>query len=110
MSVSLYYSAKRNAPLTSAENAQIFALTETFNQAFPYKDEEETLSFYQSPAPEYRLEGSTKLPTEDESRIIECVNYWLHALTQIRHALPDAEWDVSIDESTALWIGDRWEM
>ncbi|MDO6406537.1 hypothetical protein [Pantoea phytobeneficialis] len=110
MSVSIYYSAKRNSPITTAENVSLLAIADMFNQGFPYKNEGETLSFYRKPSEEYILEGATKLPYCDETIIVESVIYWLKALTHLTSALPTAVWEVQIDDCPASWVDDHWEM
>lgn len=109
MSASLYYSAKRNFPLSSAEYIRIQSIIKKFNRDFPYKNEE-MLSFYQHPSSEYIIEGATKLAVHDENVLITSVNYWLSALSQLRVVLPSAEWDVSVEHYSAAWVKDQWEM
>ncbi|MEE9682157.1 hypothetical protein V4841_20315 [Lelliottia amnigena] len=110
MSTSIYYSAKRNEPMTLLEHQHIQSILDDYNENYPYRDEEETLSLYSEPSSGYILEGSTKLPLYDENMLIDSVNYWLEALAKLKFALPSAQWEISIDDCTASWVDDHWEM
>ncbi|AIR59187.1 hypothetical protein LH23_00500 [Cedecea neteri] len=110
MSSSIYYSAKRNEPMTSLEHQHIQLILDNYNEKYPYRDEEETLSFYSEPSSGHILEGSTKLPLDDENMLIEAVDYWLEALSKLKIALPSADWEISIDDSAVSWVDDHWEI
>nr|WP_306804088.1 hypothetical protein [Providencia sp. PROV024] len=110
MGVSIYYSATRNSLLTTTEKDSFNDLVNKLNQSFPYKDEAETLNFYEEPSQGFILEGSTKLPLEDETILMESIEYWLEALSQLTLSLPSADWIVNIEDSPASWVNDRWVM
>ncbi|NIF02504.1 hypothetical protein F3J38_21005 [Pantoea sp. Acro-805] len=110
MSVSIYYSAMRSFPISAVEKLNLLSIVDNFNEGFPYENEGETLSFYSDPSDEYLLEGSVKLPYRDENIIVDSVIYWLNALTHLTSAVPEAEWDVRIDDCPASWVDDHWEM
>jgi len=110
MGVSIYYSATRTAQLSEEESKKVLPIIKKHNDAFPYKDEAETLGIYESIEPEYILEGSTKLNIDNENVLLESVDYWLKALTELTLLLPDAVWSVHIDDDDANWIDDHWEM
>ena len=110
MSVSIYYTVAKRTHLTLIEREKIKSIVDKFNNEFAYKEEAEDLSFYNEYSSDYELEGATKLPIYDEDMLIETVEYWLLALTEVRLALPEASWSVSIDADEAKWINNRWEM
>lgn len=110
MSISIYYTASKNSALTSSEREKIKSILDRFNNDYAYKNEAEELSFYSQPSPGYTLEGATKLPIHDEDMLIETVEHWLLALTEVKLALPETNWTVSIDADEASWVNNRWEM
>lgn len=110
MGVSIYYSATRNSLLTTTEKDSFNDLANQLNQSFPYKDEAETLNFYEEPSQGFILEGSTKLPLENEAILMESIEYWLDALSQLTSLLPSTDWVVNIEDSPASWVNDRWVM
>ena len=110
MGVSIYYSAKRPTPLSEEENKEVQSIIKKHNETFPYKDEAETLYFYDEIEPEYILDGSTKLNLDNETILLKSIDYWLKALTELTLLLPDAIWSVSIDDNDANWIDEHWEM
>ncbi|MDX2295937.1 MULTISPECIES: hypothetical protein [Streptomyces] len=103
MSVSVYYSARRPAPLTPAEAAAVERVTAAHLAAFPY-DDEESLYLYGDPGPEpdALLAGSTKLP-RDPDRLLPVLVHVLDAVTELRRALPGAEWHVHVDDQDVPW-------
>lgn len=110
MSISIYYSATRKTPLTTVERGLLDELTNALNQSFPYKNEAETLNFYDEPSHGVILEGSTKLTLENEVILMESIEYWLDAISQLTLLLPSTEWSVSIEDNPASWIDNYWEM
>ncbi|MFJ5881282.1 hypothetical protein [Kitasatospora cineracea] len=106
MSVSLYYSARRPAPLTAAESAAVERVVTAHRAAFPYPDEED-LCLYADPGdgPEDVLAGSTKLPA-DPDRALPVITHVLDAVTGLRRALPGAAWHVHLDDLDVPWDED----
>ena len=100
MSTSLYYSAVRPEPLSADERTEIDRLIAVHNDEFPF--DAEVLDLYDSDIPNTVLNGSTKI-SNDETEIIPSLVYWFNALTELRRALPDAQWDVSLDDTPVDW-------
>ncbi|MEU8625034.1 hypothetical protein [Streptomyces sp. NPDC048669] len=103
MSVSLYYSAHRAAPLTEVESSAIERVVAAHSSSFPYADEE-GLYLYEPPdgGPEERVGGSTKMPS-DFDRLMPVLTHVLHSVSELRRALPDTEWSVHIDDVDIPW-------
>ncbi|MBM9618118.1 hypothetical protein [Streptomyces zhihengii] len=103
MSVSLYYSARRRAPLTAAERAAVADVEAAHRASFPY-EEEESLHLYADDAddPGELLDGSTKMPMHP-GRLLPVVAAVLDSVTALRRALPDAEWRVHLDDLDVEW-------
>ncbi|ROQ78093.1 hypothetical protein EDD95_4671 [Streptomyces sp. CEV 2-1] len=103
MSVSLYYSAHRAAPLTEAESSAIECVVAAHTTSFPY-DDEESLYLYElsDDGPEERVAGATKMPS-DFDRLMPVLTHLLHSVTELRRVLSDAEWAVHMDDIDIPW-------
>ncbi|EEN8115546.1 hypothetical protein ACJMPF_003508 [Salmonella enterica subsp. enterica serovar Newport] len=110
MGISIYYSAERTHQLSEKENEEVQSIIKKHNEAFPYKDIAETLYIYEDIEPKYILDGSTKLNIDNEEMLLESIDYWLNALTELTLFLPDAVWSVNIDDNNANWVNEHWEM
>ena len=53
--------------------------------------------------PDVIFEGATGLPDNSEEALWTGLQHWCNALTEIRHALPDAEWHVHVDDHDIPW-------
>ena len=107
MSVSVYYSAKRADALTAAEIQAINALLEAFN-ANKGANSCEDMDFY-AVVGEYGgyedgvlLQGALK-PSRNLFNARKNMRHILASLSAMRRALPDSEWDVSLDDLSAHW-------
>ncbi|MFF6872610.1 hypothetical protein [Streptomyces sp. NPDC012450] len=103
MSVSLYYNAHRATPLTEAESASVARVAAAHLTSFPY-DDEESLYLYDGSTggPGEILAGSTKMPM-DPGRLLPVIAHVLDSVTELRRALPDAEWHVHLDDGDVPW-------
>ncbi|MFF8193457.1 hypothetical protein ACF05L_21955 [Streptomyces bobili] len=103
MSVSLYYNAHRTTSLTEAESASVARVVAAHMASFPY-DDEESLYVYDghSAAPEEIVAGSTKMPL-DPGRLMPVIAHVLDSVTELRRAVPDAEWLVHMDDLDVPW-------
>ncbi len=104
MSTSLYYTATRAAALTDLEHHQLMSVARAYNDEFEF--DYETLYFYPTQRENEVLNGSTKISMEPEE-MAPSLLHWLAALTQLRHTLPDAHWEVSLDEIDLDWDEER---
>ncbi|POX50428.1 hypothetical protein C3489_22540 [Streptomyces sp. Ru71] len=107
MSVSLYYHARRETPLTEAERAEVERITRAHLESFPYADEE-SLYLYTGGGgePDQVLAGSTKLPKRP-GRLLPVIAHVLDSLTELRRAVPRAAWSVHIDGEDVPWDEDE---
>ncbi|MFB8026364.1 MULTISPECIES: hypothetical protein [unclassified Streptomyces] len=103
MSVSLYYSARRTAPPTDAETAAVERIVADRTASFPYEDEE-SLYLYDDGGsePSGILAGSTKMPFEPD-HVIPVLDHVLGSVSELRRALPGAEWHVHLDDLDVPW-------
>ncbi|MGW2843770.1 hypothetical protein [Streptomyces sp. NPDC001108] len=103
MSTSLYYSAHRATPLTNTELASVAQIVAAHMALFPYEDEE-SLCLYDGDvvgAGEV-LSGSTKMP-HDPGRLMPVIAHVLDSVTELRRAVPGAEWRVHMDDLDVPW-------
>ncbi|MEV7401025.1 hypothetical protein AB0N93_11585 [Streptomyces sp. NPDC091267] len=103
MSVSLYYGARRATPVTEAEAASVERIVAAHLASFPY-DDQESLYLY-PPAdrePDKILDGSTKLPLAPD-QLLPVMTHVLDSVTELRRALPGAEWHVHMDDLDIPW-------
>ncbi|MCX4825660.1 hypothetical protein OG883_38605 [Streptomyces sp. NBC_01142] len=103
MSVSLYYSAHRTTPPTEAESACVARVVPAHMASFPYDDEESLYVYVRRAAePEEIVAGSTKMPL-DPGRLMPVIAHVLDSVTELRRAMPDAEWRVHMDDLDVPW-------
>ncbi|THA73055.1 hypothetical protein E6R60_25710 [Streptomyces sp. A0642] len=107
MSVSLYYHARRATPLSEGESASVERVVAAHLASFPYGDEE-SLYLYEGAAPQPGeiVAGSTKMPS-DPDRLMPVIVRVLDSVTELRRALPDAEWHVHLDDLDVPWDGEE---
>ncbi|HEX8914729.1 MAG TPA: hypothetical protein VF796_20425 [Humisphaera sp.] len=53
--------------------------------------------------PEVIFEGATKLPSNSEEAIWELVQRWCRLLSEVRRAVPGADWHVHVDDHDIRW-------
>ena len=53
--------------------------------------------------PDVVFEGATKLPDNSEDAVWGGLQHWCAALTEIRRIIPDADWDVHVDDHEIQW-------
>ena len=115
MSVSLYYTAKRTRPITLQEQNACEETARRYDAQYPFGELYEGFCIYdleQSPydagdGSNVIFAGATKLPPIDDMELLNnIINWLLKGLSEIRDVLPDAEWDVSIDDNPIQWNSD----
>ncbi|MEL5958103.1 hypothetical protein AADR41_25655 [Streptomyces sp. CLV115] len=104
MSVSIYYSARRTTPLTTAESAAIQRIVSARAESFPY-DDEEGLYLYDpgDDGDDQIVAGSTKLPGGDPGRWLPVTAHVLDSVTELRRAVGGAQWHVHLDDADVPW-------
>jgi hypothetical protein len=114
----LYYTAKRNSPLTKEEIQLIDDLVKKYSDdeilELTHEGGGETFSFYpQEKSSEIILEGSTKLPVgfvpHRSEDVFLVADNWLSLLAHIRDLIPVDEWDVRLENDKFLWNPDTKE-
>ncbi|SDG70253.1 hypothetical protein SAMN05216553_110322 [Lentzea fradiae] len=88
-------------PLTDGELAAVGRVVDTFNANAPFS-EEEVLYLYDGLESGTVLDGSTKLPAEEE-RVVPSLVHWLAGVTALRRAVPDADWAFTLDDYEIEW-------
>lgn len=108
MGISLYYTAERPAVITTEEQAAIDEIIDRFQADFPFPDSGESFYVYDYDAdePERIFYGATGLPMDDTEDTIAACMHWAACLTEIRHVLHDAQWDVHLDDYDLTWNDD----
>lgn len=103
MSTSLYYDASRATALTSTETAVVERIVASRQSSFPYPDEESLFLYEEGGSePDSLVAGSTKMPV-DLDRVMPVLEHVLDSVTELRRALPDAEWRVHLDDFDLPW-------
>lgn len=110
MSVSLYYTATREQPITQQEQNRCNEIADYYDKQYPYGELYEGFYIYdlgksKSGNPDnIILDGSTKLPSNDDEEL--CMNvlqYWLKCLEEIVGVLTGAQWHVHLDDLEFEW-------
>jgi hypothetical protein len=114
MSISIYYTARRSRPLSTEERAAVDQLTAKY--AIEDQLEEflrtgegynwESFCIYDAADPTEPgvvFEGATKLPDNSEDAFLNGLQHWCNLLSEIRRAVPDAAWEVNVDDHDIPW-------
>ncbi|MBP3959552.1 hypothetical protein J8F10_30275 [Gemmata sp. G18] len=118
MGVSIYYEARRDHPLSTAERQAIadidrrHALASGANETGEWVNAPywESFCIYEpneDTEPGVIFEGATKLPLTTEDEFWEAIQHWCRVLTLIRRVLAGATWSVDIDHRPVVWNGER---
>ncbi|NBH34334.1 hypothetical protein D3Z58_12360 [Clostridiaceae bacterium] len=103
MSVSLYYTAKREHPLSDQEKSAYQKVVEHYIAEYPLGDLYEDFCVYdfeEDFTENVIFDGSTKLPlNEGEEHCLQVLNYWADCLQEIIDLLPDAQWNIHVDDA-----------
>jgi hypothetical protein len=116
MSVSIYYEARRAAPLSPVEKEKVSELVEKFSvdEAIEKYMESgqglnwESFGFYDEPyEPGVIFKGSTCLPDNTQEAVWIGVQHWCSTLTEIRRAVKNAVWTVQVEDHPISWDDSR---
>lgn len=103
MSVSLYYTAQRAYPISEQEKSAYQKVVERYISEYPLGDIYESFCVYdlQDDFTENVIfTGSTKLPLDEgEEHCFKVLDYWADCLQEIIDLLPDAQWDIHVDDA-----------
>lgn len=114
MSISIYYTARRNRLLTPTERATVKEAIDRYSIEHQLAERVrtgdgfnwESFCVYDPSDPTESgvvFEGSTKLPDNSEDAIWTGLQHWCRLLSEIRRALPDASWQVHVDDHDIVW-------
>jgi hypothetical protein len=113
MSVSIYYSARRSTALTEQEQEAVRDVISRYSVADQVEEYLQTgygwrgedFCLYAPPfdSSDTILEGATKLPGHTDDAMWTAILHWCKALSEIRHILLDAVWDVHVDDDDIVW-------
>ena len=114
MGIAIYYTARREKPLSPDERAAINHLRRSYSireQVERYSQTRhghngEDFCVYDPndpTEPGVVFEGATKLPDSSEHALWELLQHWCKLLSEVRRAVPDAEWHVSVDDHDIAW-------
>ncbi len=100
MSISLYYTAKREYPITAQEQEACRKAAEQYIADYPLGEMYEPFCIYDLDTGEDIIfQGATKLPIDGgEAHFAEVHDYWSDCLQEIIGLLPDAQWHIHIDD------------
>ncbi len=102
MSVSLYYMAKRDYPISKEEQEACMKAVERYIEEYPFGEMYESFCVYDMNDPSEKdviFEGATKLPLDEgEEHLAEVFDYWEECLQKIIEILPNAHWDIRIED------------
>jgi hypothetical protein len=114
MSISIYYTAHRDQPLSTEERAAVdafiakYAIEDQLEEFFRTGEGFNWESFCVYDAadptePGVIFEGAMKLPDNSEDALWQGLQHWCNLLSEIRRAVPDAEWEVNVDDQDIPW-------
>ncbi len=102
MSISLYYTAKRELLISKQEQDACQKVVEDYITKYPLGDMYESFCVYDQISPieeNVIFEGATKLPVDEgEDHFLEVLDYWSDCLQKIINLLPCAQWYIHIDD------------
>ena len=103
MSVSLYYIAKRDTPLSEQEKSICNTIIDTYISKYSLGEMYEPFCVYDnsnSTKENVIFEGSTKLPLDEgEEHFAEVFDYWGECLQEIITLLKGVEWYIHLDDT-----------
>ena len=103
MSVSLYYTAKREQPISGQEQAACQSIVEQYIADYPLGEMYEPFCVYdldEASGENIIFQGATKLPLDEgQEHFIDVHDYWTECLQKVIDSLPGAQWHIHIDDS-----------
>ncbi|HEY8747177.1 MAG TPA: hypothetical protein VIM11_04335 [Tepidisphaeraceae bacterium] len=116
MGISIYYTAKRKHAMTESEQTAVIAIKAKYSvhelieqycrtrnglnwEDFTLYDPTLTVGAI--------IEGATGLPDNSEDALWIGAQHWCKALSELRRLIPDAAWDVHVEDHDIHWDEDR---
>lgn len=111
MSISIYYTAKRDHQLSADEETAVRSIADRYCAGYPYGEKYEDFCLYKAPFDEADtvLQGSTAVPVESDD-VYEIILYWLECLTDITRELKGCTWCANLDDTELIWDGSSWHL
>lgn len=118
MSISIYYSARRAAPVSELEQRKITKVLAKYSVDGKIKKylttgeglNWESFCVYDGDSNgDVVFEGATKLPNNTPDATWIGVQHWSAALSEIRNALHGSEWLVHVEDHELVWAGDSYD-
>lgn len=119
MGISIQYVARRQRPLSTAEEYAVDAIVARFPRAKlrkecnltvdEYDGEDFSWNIYGEAEPGEVFGGSTKLPYHSEDAFWSAVRYWCRLLSEVRRVLPGCDRDVHLEDANIQWDNDLQE-
>ena len=114
MSVSIYYTARREQKLSEAESEAVKRLIDSYGIESQLAEREQTGEGYNWESfcvydssdptePDVVFEGATKLPDNSKEAMWAGLQHWCSLLTAIRRTLAGATWQVQVDDHEIVW-------
>jgi hypothetical protein len=114
MSISIYYTARRERPLSSDEQAAVdrirasYSIRDQVERYVQTRQGHNGENFYvydhDSPTePGVIFEGATKLPDNSEGALWKLLQRWCKLLSEVRRTVAGAEWYVHLDDHEIAW-------
>ena len=114
MSVSIYYAARRQQPLSPDERAALDRLIARYSIRDHVEQHVQTSKGHNGEnfhlyepseltEPSVVFEGATKLPDNSGDALWELIQHWCQLLSEVRRVLPSASWDVHVDDHDITW-------
>lgn len=114
MATSIYYTARRERPLTKEEQKNIDRLIQEYSvekEISEYIESDKGLNWESfciydresSNETGILIEGSTSLPDNSRKAMWEGFQHWSLLLSAIRCAILDAKWNVHVDDQELVW-------
>ena len=114
MSVSLYYTARRQQPITLQERNSCEEIAARYDKQYPFGEMYEGFCIYDpektgmDPEENIILDGATKLPPDvDNESFFHILDYWLDCLEEIAGVLTDVQWTVHLDDMNFKWSEEK---
>jgi len=118
MSISIYYTARRKQPLSTAERLMIDSAVSKAGvepqieeycatghglnwESFCVYDKRDSTEW------DVIFEGATKLPDNSEDAAWVGLQHWCQLLTEIRRNLSEASWEVQVEDHPIVWDEDQ---
>ena len=115
MSLTIYYEAKRDYPISDEEWATVQSMVSECNNKPDIAElvdagGGEPFDFYARNSSDAVLKGSVNLPLrlgeERLDQFIYVAESWIDCLTRVRRQLRDCIWDVRLEDEPIIWNED----